>query len=550
MSNFADWVLLSATGAAAFVLAWTLAEVRSYRRSRNRTRAKLREVRSRLANAIEGSNLAVWDWTVADDRVYLSEAWAAMLGGAPQETVTTAAELMALVPAEDLPRVKAAVASVMQGESDRYAVEHRVRSLDGGWKWFNTRGKVVAREAEGRVTRMTGTNADITARKRAERELRESEQELRLIANAVPAMIAYVDREERYRFHNRAFEQWIGLGGGQISGHTTSEVLGADTYRFVEPYIRRALAGETVHYERRQVSHDGRACDLAVSYVPHLAEHGAVRGYYALLTDITGLKDLDRLKSEFVTTVSHELRTPLTAIRASLGLLHAGATGSLPESAAKLIDIAYTSCERLVRLVNDILDVEKIEAGQMTFDLKPIELVALVRQALAANESFAAECGVRLELVAAPPMVRIEADADRLLQALTNLLSNAAKFTLRESAVEVAIAQCAQSVRVQVRDRGPGIAHAFEARLFQKFAQDGIPTLGSTKGAGLGLAISKAIVERHGGRIGFEPAPGGGTVFYFELPAAQAVQAVQAAQAAGATPSPAAERAGGAGGAG
>ena len=230
------------------------------------------------------------------------------------------------------------------------------------------------------------------------------------------------------------------------------------------------------------------------------------------------LARLDRLKSEFVSTVSHELRTPITAIRGSLHLLHAGTAGVLPESAAKLVGIAESSCERLVRLVNDILDIEKIAAGKLEFHLTDCDLVQLARQSLTAMQAYAAERRVALTLNRAPAEARAMADPGRVIQVLTNLISNATQFSPEGGTVEIDIASSGARHRVSVRDHGPGVAPQFRARLFQSFAQADASTARATSSTGLGLAISKSIVECQGGRIGFEPSQGGGSVFFFELP--------------------------------
>jgi CheY-like chemotaxis protein len=216
--------------------------------------------------------------------------------------------------------------------------------------------------------------------------------------------------------------------------------------------------------------------------------------------------------------VSHELRTPLTSIRGSLGLLAAGVVGALPERAKNLVEIAAKNSERLVRLINDMLDIEKIESGKIGFRYLPNEMMPLVEQAVAANRAFAGELGVELAVVASLPGARCWVDADRIVQVLTNLLSNAAKFAPRGSTVEVAVERREGDVIVAVADRGAGIPPEFEGRIFDKFAQADPTSTRQKEGTGLGLSISKAIVERHGGRIWFESAPGVGTTFYFALP--------------------------------
>jgi signal transduction histidine kinase/phosphohistidine phosphatase SixA len=238
----------------------------------------------------------------------------------------------------------------------------------------------------------------------------------------------------------------------------------------------------------------------------------------ALTTDLTEMKRVDRMKNEFVSMVSHELRTPLTSIRGSLGLLAGGVAGALPDAAKKLVEIAKSNSERLIRLINDILDTEKIESGQMRLDLKVVDVRTLVKQTITANEGFAAQHHVSLALRGAEGALFVNVDADRLVQALTNLLSNAIKFSPARGAAEVILSHGAGCVRVEVRDQGPGIPEEFRARIFQKFSQADSSDTRQKGGSGLGLNITKAIVERLGGTIGFASEAGAGTSFFLELP--------------------------------
>ncbi|MBV8879366.1 MAG: response regulator [Planctomycetaceae bacterium] len=229
-------------------------------------------------------------------------------------------------------------------------------------------------------------------------------------------------------------------------------------------------------------------------------------------------KRLEQVKNEFVSTVSHELRTPLTSIRGSLGLLAGGAVGKFEPTAKNLIDVALRSSERLIRLINDILDIDKLEAGKLQFDIRPMDLVALVEHALQATGDYARPLGVRFTLVEAPPSVQVLADSDRLTQVMMNLLSNAAKFSPRDASVDVGVRARGGLMRVSVRDRGPGMPEEFQKKIFQRFAQADTSDTRQKGGTGLGLSISKAIIERLGGRIGFDTKVGEGTTFYFELP--------------------------------
>lgn len=247
---------------------------------------------------------------------------------------------------------------------------------------------------------------------------------------------------------------------------------------------------------------------------------GKRRMFVVFVRNISKRKRSERLKDEFVATVSHELRTPMTSITGSLGLLIGGAAGELPPSATRLLEIAYSNSQRLVRLINDILDIEKIESGKVRFDLKPVDLRSLVELAIESNRAFADGFGVRMRFDPQAAATIVRADSDRIIQVVTNLISNAIKFSPPGEEVVVTTGHCGGNLRVAVRDHGQGIPDAFKSRIFEKFAQAGDYAGERKGGTGLGLYIAKQIIDRHDGNVGFEPAPGGGTIFYFELPRA------------------------------
>ncbi|UUZ72248.1 PAS domain S-box protein [Polaromonas sp. P1(28)-8] len=199
------------------------------------------------------------------------------------------------------------------------------------------------------------------------RALRASESQLRQITDTVPALIAYVDAEQRFQFHNLAYEEGFGLKRDQIHGKTLREMMGDALYEKERSKIEEALSGYAVQYDRMQKTADGQLRDYIMQYFPRYGEdqdEGKVMGFFSLGTDVTELRRIDRMKSEFVSTVSHELRTPLTSIRGSLGLMAGGVAGELPAVAKSLVGIAANNCERLIRLINDILDCEKNRVGQ------------------------------------------------------------------------------------------------------------------------------------------------------------------------------------------
>ena len=229
-------------------------------------------------------------------------------------------------------------------------------------------------------------------------------------------------------------------------------------------------------------------------------------------------KRSSRTKNEFISTVSHELRTPLTSIHGSLGLIAGGAAGEIPEQAQKLIDIASNNCGRLVRLINDILDIEKIESGAITLNKQEFDIAALAQQAVADNQSYAEKNHCHFQTLGNLTPVLVNADHDRIRQVIDNLLSNAAKFTTDGSSVDVSLATKDGHVRLNIRDHGKGVPSQFKQDIFGKFAQADSSDTKAKGGTGLGLSICKAIIRLHNGTIGFHNHKDKGASFWFELP--------------------------------
>jgi CheY-like chemotaxis protein len=231
------------------------------------------------------------------------------------------------------------------------------------------------------------------------------------------------------------------------------------------------------------------------------------------------------MKTEFISTVSHELRTPLTAISGALGIVINGLAGSLPEQAERMIQIAHSNSHRLIYLVNDLLDMEKLVAGKMNFDIQPHRLRELVQRSIEENAAYAGQYGVKYHLLGRAD-AKVMVDAQRLLQVLANYLSNAAKFSPVQDTVTIQIEVQFGRARVSVSDNGPGISEEFRPRLFKKFSQADSSDTRQKGGTGLGLAICKEIIERMGGSLGIEPNTEKGACFYFELPCEDATQKV------------------------
>ena len=337
---------------------------------------------------------------------------------------------------------------------------------------------------------------------------------------ACPIGIVMTDRAGRITLVNAEMERLFGYSRGEMLGQPVEflvpDRLGAHHARlrtkFAGQPTMRSAAGRNVTGQRK----NGSEFPVEVGLNPIHTEDGMM--VLGAIIDISERMRSERLKDEFVATVSHELRTPLTSIIGALGLLVANGRDTLPAATLRLLTIAQNNGQRLVRLVNSILDMEKIDSGKVVFVLKRVEICQLIEQAIEANHAAAVSYGVRVRFDGRPAISETRGDADWLFQVFNNLLSNAIKFSPPGGEVVIAIENRAERVRVTVRDHGEGVPDSFKAHIFEKFAQADNSDTRTKGGAGLGLSIVKQIVTRLGGEIGFTNAPDGGAIFHVDLP--------------------------------
>jgi signal transduction histidine kinase len=229
-------------------------------------------------------------------------------------------------------------------------------------------------------------------------------------------------------------------------------------------------------------------------------------------------QEADKAKSEFISTVSHELRTPLTAIKGALGLMQAGVFDRSPERLPAIVSMAFKNTDRLHHLIDDILDIERLNVGKMNFQMGSVDVSLLLEEAALSIESYGSQYGVTFVYSGADELLYVNGDHHRLIQVMSNLLSNAAKFSHRDGQVDVSLARHNGSIRVSVQDYGRGIPESARASIFDDFTQVDSSDQRNKGGSGLGLGIAKKIVEAHGGQINFISEVDKGTTFYFDLP--------------------------------
>jgi PAS domain S-box-containing protein len=381
---------------------------------------------------------------------------------------------------------------------------------------------------------------DITQMKKIETDLLQARDLAEQASQEKSRMLEALQVSES-RLRRLVNSNLIGIMQGDMSGNIVEandvllRLLGVDRRKVVKHALNwLKLTSESSHSSFRNalkhLKRSGQSQPFEVELVGGAAAHtpamvglarleGSDTEWVGFVLDLTRQRESDRAKSDFIAMVSHELRTPLTSIHGSLGLLDSGVCGDLPDPAKNLIQVALRNSQRLGVLVNDLLDMEKLASGKMSLNLENIDLLALIRLSIEANLPYAQPLKVHYRLTDHPTQARAVGDSNRLLQVMANLLSNAAKFSVEGSEVAIRIMPLPGFYRIEVEDRGAGIPVEFRDRIFKKFAQaDG----GDTRrqgGTGLGLNITKSLVEKMGGAIGFDSEIGQGTVFWFTVEA-------------------------------
>jgi PAS domain S-box-containing protein len=445
----------------------------------------------------------------------LSPSWTRTLGWSNAELL--ARPFVDFIHPDDRASTEAEAARIAEGATTLH-FRNRYATRGGEWRWLDWSA------APDREHGLIYASArDITQERELAAKVASSAAMHRTILDTATDAIITCDDGGRVRTANQAVERLLRWERTALEGQHLKQVLptlfgrvaGAPSSVEAAREALDAQVGVTREVEAR--ARDGRSVPMELA--TSRASFGSTTVFACALRDLTERRRTERLKSEFISTVSHELRTPLTSIRGSLGLVMGGAVGELPPKARTMLTIAQQNVERLVRLINDILDLEKISAGELQLQVRLHGLPRLLERAVEATRAMAEPLGVRLELDDDLPEAILVCDEDRIAQVMANLHSNAIKFSPRGGVVRTGASLLGQgSVRVWVSDEGPGIPVEFRPRIFERFTQADSTNTRAVSGSGLGLNITRAIVERHGGAIRFECPPGGGTRFEVDLP--------------------------------
>jgi len=352
-------------------------------------------------------------------------------------------------------------------------------------------------------------------------ELADQAEHTRTVLDNVVDGIITIDRKGLITSVNRAAERIFGRSAAEMCGSNVRMLMSAADGEAHDGHLGRYQSGGEARVigsarELTGLRRDGTLFPMELS-VSEITRHGLPM-YVGMVRDISERKRNERIKDEFVSTVSHELRTPLTAIAGALGLVAGGALGETSAGAARMIEIAQRNGQRLTELIDDLLDIERLASGNMSFDMRAQPLGPVLEQSLEAMRPYGASRGIELELHDSVPQAMVRVDALRLAQVLSNLLSNAIKFSPACGVVSVRTQRTRGGVRVSVIDQGGGVPEEFRSRIFQKFAQADATDARRRGGTGLGLAISRDLLLQMGGTIGFESAVREGACFFFDLP--------------------------------
>ncbi|PZO55290.1 MAG: diguanylate cyclase, partial [Phormidesmis priestleyi] len=383
---------------------------------------------------------------------------------------------------------------------------------------------------------------DMSDRKKIEAALQQREIELQLVTDSLPVLISFIDADLRYRFNNRAYEEWFGCSASEIYGKSILEMMGEADYQKIFPYIQRVLAGEMVTYESEFSSHAGDVRFLRATYVPRMNSKGVIDGFVAMISDVSDRKKneaekeqllqrehnareaaerANRIKDEFLAVVSHELRTPMNPILGWSQLLKRGSLS--PEKTAQALESVERNARSQVQLIDDLLDISRVLRGKMNLTENPIDLSNVVTAGLETIRLAAEAKSIKVTTALSP--CAVNGDEGRLQQVMWNLLSNAIKFTPESGEVVVSLQAEAHSkpnsAVITVADTGKGITAEFLPYVFEHFRQEDYSTTRQFGGLGLGLAISRQIVELHGGSIAAEsPGENQGATFTVKIPLA------------------------------
>ncbi len=481
---------------------------------KQQAKEKLQASQNLLAKAEKIAKIGSWEYNLETQKLSWSEELFKILRFSKACFIPSCAAILERIHPEDTLLVQN---TLKKGHNQGLSWQFNFRWLlpNGTIKYLETRGEPTVNR-QGKVLTVWGTIMDVSDRIHAEQSCQRSEEQLRIITDALPVLIAYIDNQQRYLYNNRTYETWFGKSRSDIVGHTIKELFGSQNYQKMCPYIEIALSGKAVTFEIQPQDKNGNFYWMNGTYIPDLNSKGEVQGFFSMADDITSRKEIERMKSEFISIASHEMRTPLTSIHGVITLLCGGRLGTLSPRGMEMANMALRNSERLVHLVNDILDLERMESGKDTIHKQTCDSGELIKEAVETVFPIAQKQEIIIETEV--NSLELWVDRELILQTLTNILSNGIKFSPAKSKIWVTSQLNNDQVLFTVRDQGRGIPQDKLETIFERFQQVDASDSRQKGGTGLGLAICRYIVEKHGGKIWAESTYGKGSTFFFTIP--------------------------------
>ncbi|MGA9381324.1 MAG: PAS domain-containing protein, partial [Phormidium sp.] len=528
------WVSLNATAikdeAGNFLMSrstlFDISNRKQIENERNQVIKLLQQSEERRRLALDLTHIGFWDLHLPSSKIFWNDNHFSLLGLVPNELEPSYELWRSRIHPEDLDWVEPLFMESIANHTD-YAAEYRVIHPDGSTHWLMGRARAIYDEL-GQPLRSLGVLLDISDRKRIEEALLQSEETFRLLSEFSPMGIFLCDVTGKCIYNNPRYQQFLGASSEEALGDGWKEFIHPDDRQWVYQYWLDLVATgeEGLFNELRYQDPQGNVCYTQVRTAPIKSSDGAIILFVGVVEDITERRKIDQMKKDFISVVSHELRTPLTSIRGSLGLVAGGVYDKKPEKMKEMIAIAARQSDRLVRLVNDILDLRRLESGQTQFNFQHCAAAELIQQSVDGMRSQAEQNQITLTII--PSVVKVFADPDAILQTLTNLLSNAIKFSPEKSTITISAKLIPKNLSTQkevpsyavfsVQDQGRGIPEDKLEAIFGQFQQVDASDAREKGGTGLGLAICRNIIEQHGGKIWVESVLNEGSTFYFTLP--------------------------------